>query len=140
MKILVIEDSHFLRIAIEKILANAGYSVCGVAGGAEGLSAAQAESPALILLDMMLPGLDGLSVLKALKLDPLTARIPVIVLSGLSQKNEARLKGDGAAAFIEKSTLDLENNTNVLLDSIEGVIRNATLVLSPAVFRKETGL
>jgi CheY-like chemotaxis protein len=48
---------------------------------------------------MMLLGLDGTGVLKALKQDASTAQIPVIVLTGLSQKNEAKLKNAGAAAY-----------------------------------------
>lgn len=52
----------------------------GAADGREGLHAARTISPALILLDMMLPGLDGTGVLKALKEDASTAQIPVIVL------------------------------------------------------------
>lgn len=122
MKILVIEDSRFLRLAIEKALRKAGYDAFGVADGREGLSAARSETPALILLDMMLPGIDGTAVLKELKLDPLTARIPVIVLTGLSQKNEAKLKSAGAFAYIEKSTLNLGQNSDILVNSVENVI------------------
>jgi CheY-like chemotaxis protein len=122
MKILVIEDSRFLRVAIEKVLRKAGYDVFGVADGREGLSAARSEPPALILLDMMLPGIDGTAVLKALKLDPLTAQVPVIVLTGLSQKNEAKLKSAGACAYIEKSSLDLGQNSDALVSSVENVI------------------
>lgn len=59
--------------------------------------------PNLTLLDMMLPKLDGLGVLRALKHDPQTADIAVIVLSGLGQQNEAKLKKEGAAAYFTKS-------------------------------------
>jgi CheY-like chemotaxis protein len=122
MKILLIEDSRFLRIAIERVLTRAGHSVTGVADGREGLHAAHTGSPELILLDMMLPGLDGTGVLKGLKQDSSTAQIPVIVLTGLSQKNEAKLKGAGAAAYIEKSSLDLEQNADALIQSVESVL------------------
>jgi putative two-component system response regulator len=57
----------------------------------EALSVAHESHPDLILLDMMLPKLDGPSVLRALKADPLTAQIPVAVVTGLSQKNEEKL-------------------------------------------------
>lgn len=125
MKILLIEDSRFLRSAIEKILARAGHSVTGVADGREGLIAARTNPPALILLDMMLPGLDGTGVLKALKEDASTAHVPVLVLTGLSQRNEAKLKDAGAAAFIEKSSLNLEENADALVQSVEAVLRNS---------------
>ncbi len=110
MKILLIEDSLFLRIVIEKSLTKAGHSVTSVADGREGLNAAHSSSPSLILLDMMLPGLDGTCVLKALKQDAATAQIPVVVLTGLSQRNEAKLKDAGATAYIEKSSLNLGEN------------------------------
>jgi CheY-like chemotaxis protein len=125
MKILVIEDSRFLRIAMERALAKAGHAVTGAADGREGLQAARTTPPELILLDMMLPGLDGTSVLKALKEDVSTAQIPVIVLSGLSQKNEAKLKNAGAAAYIEKSFLDLERNADLLIQSVESVFKSS---------------
>jgi CheY-like chemotaxis protein len=122
MNILVIEDSRFLRNAIDRVLTKAGHSVTGVADGREGLLAARTNPPALILLDMMLPGLDGTGVLKALKKDTSTQTIPVVVLTGLAQKNEARLKNAGAAAYIEKSSLNFERNADVLVQSVEAVI------------------
>ncbi len=132
-KILLIEDSHFLRIAIERLLTKEGYSVTGVADGREGLQAARTSPPALILLDMMLPGLDGTGVLKVLKQDESTAHIPVIVLTALSQINEGKLKDAGAAAYIEKSTLNLEENADVLIQRVESVLRRSVAVsgLSP---------
>ena len=122
MKILLIEDSRFLRIAIERILTKAGHSVIGVEDGREGLQAASTNLPALILLDMMLPGMEGTAVLKKLKQDASTAQIPVIVLTGLSQKNAEKLKDAGAAAYIEKSSIDFEQNANVLIEIVEGVL------------------
>jgi len=122
MKILLIEDSRFLRIAIERILTKAGHSVIGVEDGREGLQAASTNLPALILLDMMLPGMEGTAVLKKLKQDASTAQIPVIVLTGLSQKNAEKLKDAGAAAYIEKSSIDFEQNANALIEIVEGVL------------------
>lgn len=73
-------------------------------------------SPDIILLDMLRPKLSGPELLRAPKINPLTAVIPVIVLSGLSQKNEAKLVKDGAAAYFEKSRLDLHHNPETLLE------------------------
>lgn len=126
MKVLLIEDSHFLRIAIERVLAKAGHSVTGVADGREGLHVARTSPPTVILLDMMLPGLDGIGVLKALKQDASTAQIPVIVLTALSQKNEAKLQNAGASGYIEKSSLDLVRNAEALIQTIENVLNRST--------------
>jgi len=122
MKILVIEDSSFLRHAIEKVLQKGGHDVTGAADGQAGLRAARAELPHLILLDMMLPALDGTEVLKQLREDPATVRIPVIVLSSLSQRNEEKLKEAGATAYLEKSGLNLNRNAEPLIQAIEEAV------------------
>jgi CheY-like chemotaxis protein len=118
MKILLVEDSRFLRIAIEKALAKAGHEVTGIADGREALLAARSSLPDVILLDMMLPGLEGTCVLKELKQDKSMSHIPVIVLTGLSQKNETKLRKAGAAAYIEKSSLNLGQNAEALIQAI----------------------
>jgi len=70
------------------------------------LRIAKEQLPDIVLLDMMIPKISGPDVLKALKENPATTHIPVIVLSSLSQQNEERLIGQGAAAYFEKSTLE----------------------------------
>ena len=130
MNILVIEDSPFLRTAIQKTLTRAGYSVTCVADGIEGVNVARTHLPALILLDMMLPKLDGTCVLKALKLDASTAPIPVIVLTGLSQMNESRLIEAGAAVYIEKSALGLDKNADALVRIVERTLRTSSNIQS----------
>ena len=122
MNVLVIEDSRFLRTLVTKTLTRAGYAVTAVADGEEGVLAARAEHPSLILLDMMLPGLDGTCVLKALKQDALTAQIPVIVMTGLSQRNEAKLKKAGAAAYFEKALLKLDESADALIPVVQNAI------------------
>ena len=122
MKILVIEDSRFLRATIERTLAKAGHEVTSAADGREALLAARHSLPALILLDMMLPGLEGTCVLKELKKDASTSDIPVIVLTGLSKTNEPKLKKAGAAAYVEKSSLDFGKNANILIQTIASVL------------------
>jgi len=129
MKILLVEDSRFLRIAIEKALARAGHEVTSIADGREALLAARSNLPAIILLDMMLPGLDGTCVLKKLKQDALTSHIPVIVLTGLSQTNETKLRKAGAAAYIEKSSLNLGQNAEALIQVMVSVLGTSREVL-----------
>jgi CheY-like chemotaxis protein len=129
MTILVIEDSRFLRFALEKMLVKAGHHVIAVGNGQEGLRQAQETRPDVILLDMMLPTLEGTEVLRHLKRNPLTQPIPVIVLSSLSQRNEEKLKMAGAAAYFEKSKLNLEEDGSVLVDAVEHV--RADQIASP---------
>src|SRR6266567_2081173 len=116
--ILVVEDSRFLRLANERALVRAGYSVVTAADGEEGLRMACQNVPDLILLDMMLPKLGGPEVLQALRQEPRTAQVPVIVLSSLSQRNEARLKEAGATAYFEKSRLGLDSHSDVLVQVV----------------------
>ena len=114
--ILLIEDSKFLRIANERMLVKVGYQVLSARDGEEALVIARECLPDLVILDMLLPKLGGPEVLRALKKYQLTTHIPVIVLSGMSQKNEQKLKQEGASAFLEKGLL--LNNPRALIDAI----------------------
>ena len=82
-KILCIEDDRDMIDYIELILEKAGYKVVGAEGGAEGLKAMHEESPDLILLDLMMPEMDGAEVLLRKKHDPTIRDIPVIALTAL---------------------------------------------------------
>ena len=123
-KILLVEDSKFLRLATERALARAGYEVSSAADGNEALRVAREKLPDLILLDMLLPKMSGLDVLKALKKDALTGAIPVVVVTGMSQKNAPRLQEDGAVGFLEKSALELEKGSETLLKAIRNILEN----------------
>jgi len=85
-KILIIEDDKFLRGLISQKLSAEGYEVIEAAEGREGLEKVKKEKPNLILLDLVLPGIDGFEVLKKIKEDPSTSFLPVIILSNLGQK------------------------------------------------------
>jgi CheY-like chemotaxis protein len=123
IKILLVEDSKFLRLATERTLARAGYMVRSAADGEQALEFARDQQPDLILLDMLLPKMTGPDVLKALKKDPATADIPVVVLSGLSHTNAPRLQHDGAFAFLEKSELGLDKGAEGLLAALRQLLR-----------------
>jgi len=122
-KVLLVDDSKFLRIANERALCKAGYEVSTAADGEEALRIANDQLPDIILLDMMLPKISGPDVLKALKANPATKDIPVIVLTSLSQKNEEKLLSEGAAAYFEKSTLQLDKSSDRLAEAVETVLR-----------------
>jgi two-component system, cell cycle response regulator DivK len=120
--VLLIDDSKFLRRANELSLARAGHIILAASDGEEGLRLARDKKPDVIVLDMMLPKLGGAQLLQLLKTDPATASIPVIVLSSLPQKNAERLIADGAAAYLEKSQLELEQNPNQLCKTVSKVL------------------
>jgi CheY-like chemotaxis protein len=125
--ILLIDDSKFLRLATERALARAGYHVLSAHDGEVALNLARTKAPDLILLDMLLPKMPGPEVLKALKSDPATKAIPVVVFTGLSHKNAERLRHDGAFAFLEKSGLDLDKNCESFLSTLADIVQRLHL-------------
>lgn len=135
-KILLVDDSKFLRMATERALARAGYLVTTADDGQSAIELARARRPNIILLDMLLPGMTGPNVLKALKENPETAAIPVVAFTGLSQKNAARLRKDGACAFLEKSSLDLDKGCETLLRALAEILRELKLEV-PAATRAQ---
>jgi CheY-like chemotaxis protein len=124
MRVLLVEDSKFLRVSTERTLTKAGYEVVCAADGEEALRLAREQLPTLVLLDIMLPKLSGPDVLKALKQDPATAAIPVMMLTSLSQKNAKALEKDGAAGFFEKSDLMLGTGPGSLLTAIAKMLQD----------------
>ena len=119
--LLLVEDSKLLRLANARVLTKAGYTVISAEDGEKALRLAQECLPDLILLDMLLPKLGGPQVLEALKKNPATAHIPVIVLSSLSQSNEGRLKSDG---YFEKSGLESDPNWERLIHKVESILNH----------------
>jgi two-component system alkaline phosphatase synthesis response regulator PhoP len=127
MKILLVDDSRFLRRAGEQALKRAQYEVVTAADGEEALKIAQEQIPNLILLDMMLPKLPGLEVLRALKQDAATKDIPVIILTGLSERNSEKLLQEGAISYVEKSDKLLEKDGAALIQAVARVLGKATV-------------
>ena len=126
IKILLAEDSKFLRLATERALTRAGYEMCSAADGEEALRMAREKLPDLILLDMLLPKMSGPDVLAALQKDPLTKAIPVVVMTGMSQKNAERLREDGAVGFLEKSALELDKGSGKLLIAVREILKQVS--------------
>lgn len=102
-KILIVEDEESL-LKLEKIfLSSRGYEVVGVADGPSALTALEKERPDLILLDIMLPQMDGFEVCKRIKENPQTASIPIIMLTAKkSSEDMAKGKEVGADNYITK--------------------------------------
>ena len=102
--ILIIEDDRFLRELIAKKLTKESYAVSEAVDGEDGIKKIKTEKPDLILLDLILPGIDGFEVLSQMKEDQGIASIPVIILSNLGQKEDVE-KGLklGAADYLIKA-------------------------------------
>ena len=126
MTVLVIDDSRFLQLGLERALHGAGYRTIAVLDGEEGLRTAIQKLPDLILLDVMLPSLPGTSVLQSLKHNRVTSQIPVIVLTGLVGLDEARLRNEGADGYLAKSDLDLKGGCAALLRIIKTTLTKAS--------------
>lgn len=102
-KILVVEDEPDIREILEYNLAREGFRVIACGDGAQGVDAARREAPALILLDLMLPGIDGVEACRLLKQDPITSDIPVIMVTAKSEESDVVLGlGVGADDYIAK--------------------------------------
>jgi len=118
-RVLLAEDDRFLRRAAEARLRRHGLEVLTAADGEDALRIARAEPLDLVLLDVVMPRLQGFEVLKALKQDVATARIPVIVLSNLGQQRDvAQAMALGAVAFLIKAHLSLQD----LVDRVDAAL------------------
>lgn len=114
--ILVVEDNEGVIQAFQRYLAGYRYQVVGATSGTEALRLAGEMSPAMITLDVMLPGQDGWEILHALKRDPATQHIPVVICSVLEDPELARSLG--AAAYLHKPVTQAD--LLALLDRMSG--------------------
>jgi len=102
-RILIIEDHPDNMMLAVLLLKSAGHIVLSAVDAEAGLMMARAELPDLILMDVQLPGMDGLAATALLKGDALTSAIPVIALTALAMKgDEERIRGAGCDGYIAK--------------------------------------
>lgn len=87
-KILIVEDDKFLRELIAKKLSDEGFIIEEASDGEEGIRKIKEGKPDLVLLDLILPGIDGFEVLDKIKKDLETKLAPVIILSNLGQRED----------------------------------------------------
>ncbi len=102
-KVLVVEDNAANMTLAVFLLESVGHSVIAATSAETGVALAREEQPALILMDIQLPGMDGLQATALLKGDALTSQIPVIALTALAMKgDEERIRAAGCDGYIAK--------------------------------------
>jgi DNA-binding response OmpR family regulator len=122
VKILLVDDSRVILHENQRALEQAGFEVICREDGESALEIAHEQEFDLIVLDLMLPKMGGVEVLRHLKANPSTAAMPVVIVSSLSGKNRSKLLAEGAEDYFEKNTLLPELGRNLLPAFLENVI------------------
>jgi two-component system phosphate regulon response regulator PhoB len=122
--VLIVEDEEDIRELVSYHLLKEGYQVASVASGEEALSVAEKQTPDLILLDVMLPGMDGLTVCQRLRAAPKTADVAIMMLTAKSEETDiVRGLNLGATDYVTKPF-----SPKVLLARVRAVLRRQTAV------------
>src|SRR4030042_3479373 len=123
--ILIVEDDPLMSRMYQKIFSFEGYQVETATDGEQGLEKARNLKPTLILLDIMMPKMNGLQVLEKLKADPDLKKIPVIMLTNLAGAQDAETAlTKGAVKYIVKSEYEPKQVTNMEKEILAGYTRN----------------
>lgn len=116
-RILIIEDNPTYRRLLEMRLNSHGYDTLAAENGVDGLAAVKKEKPDLIIVDLMIPGMDGHRVCRELKRDPEVSHIPVVILTCRNQTKDIELaRKENVDAYVLKSMMN-----RVLLSVLKGV-------------------
>jgi DNA-binding response OmpR family regulator len=117
-RVVIVEDEPHIVLSLEFLLERAGYETAAATDGAQGLALVRRLRPDVVLLDVMMPELNGYDVCRAIKADPALAAIPVIMLSAKGQEVEVQRGLElGAAAYVTKPF----GNTEIL-DAVRRVL------------------
>lgn len=118
-KILVVEDEEILLTALKEELTSGGYAVEGAEDGVEGLVKVKSFKPDLVLLDLLMPKMDGMEMLQKLKADTQTRDVPVVILTNLSDYEKiSEALSLGAMDYLVKANYKLED----LLEKVSTVL------------------
>jgi len=118
--ILIIEDDEFFRELIREKLLASGFNVLEAMDGEVGVEKIKEEKPDLVLLDMLLPNMDGFELLLKVKSDTKLSSIPIVILSNLGQQEDIeRALKLGAVDYLVKSQFDIDqiiDKINIILE------------------------
>ena len=117
-KILLVEDNEMNRDMLSRRLVKRGYDVAIAVDGEQGVAMARSESPALVLMDMSLPGIDGWEATRRLKADPATRAIPVIALTAHAMAGDREKALAAGCDDFDIKPIDLDR----LLGKIEALL------------------
>ena len=109
--VLIVEDEQSMQRALKNKLEHAGYVVLAANDGEEAIDALRSSKPDLVLLDLIMPKLDGISVLRQMKSDDALRGVPVVILTNLSS-------GDKVAEAMQLGTFDFLVKANYSLDDV----------------------
>ena len=122
VQVMVLDDEDRLREVLIAVLASAGYAAAGVASGAEGLARFAELDPDLIILDMMMPGIDGFEFLARLRAGPGHKRVPVLINSALGSTLGRALETQSAETLGIVGVLEKPVRMEMLLERVKEVI------------------
>src|SRR5476651_1669604 len=124
-KVLIIEDDPLMSRMYQKIFTFEKYEVEVAGDGEEGLAKVLSTNPTIILLDVMMPKMNGLQVLEKLKADPATKAIPVVMLTNLAGQQDAETAlSKGAVKYIVKSEHEPKEISDMVNEIIAGYTRD----------------
>jgi CheY-like chemotaxis protein len=117
--ILIVEDEHALSHALESEFTGRGFNVCLAANGEEGLACAKRQPPDIILLDMMMPVMDGVTMLEHMRQESWGKHIPVIALSNINEPEKVtRCMESGVFDYLVKADWKMEDIVDKVCDRL----------------------
>ena len=117
-KVLIVDDSRTEILRFSKMLEKGGYQVVTAGSGEEGIEMANAEMPDVILMDVVMPGLNGFQATRQLTRNESTRQIPVIIVTTKNQETDRVWgKRQGASAYLTKPV-----SPELLLDTVKGLV------------------
>lgn len=116
-RILIVEDDRFLRRACRARLEQQGYEIQTAQDGEEAVAAVRSQPPDLVLLDLLMPKMNGLDVLRILRNDEATRGLPVIILSNSSRQEDVEtIRALGISGYFVKANLSLQDLSKLVED------------------------